>query len=162
MCLLFFTRVSPQAMKSVNVFILFIILPACRHSFTQLTTAANMRDHVNNPAIEQTQPARRKAWGDRDSVRTVCVKQQRSCAVKLDPFAINHRHRNPCAIRRSSKQSAQILVCSIKTAGHFRLFHQRPCLYSCRNRKQSLASRGIVVVTHHCGIELPVRAQPAE
>ena len=51
-------RYSADAMKSVNVFIFFIMRPASRHWLAELAAAAHVGDGVDDAAIEQRQAAR--------------------------------------------------------------------------------------------------------
>ena len=127
--------VSAQAMKSVNVFILFIILPACRHSSPNSPPPRMCPITKITPRSRRLRRARRESRRNRCAVRTISVKKQRRRAVELDSFSIDHRHRNLCSIGGSGKHSLGFVVCPCQTLRALQsVSATSTCPCSCRSR----------------------------
>src|SRR5205807_8326596 len=69
--------------------------------------AADMRNRIDEAAVDQRQPARRKRSRHRIPVGAVAVEQQRGGAIRLDVAAMQDRYRNGLTIGRSRLQAAR-------------------------------------------------------
>ena len=85
---------------------LAVVVPAA----AQLTPAADVRDRVPEPPVQQGQPGDGKAGVDRGLVAAVPVQHERRAAVAGRPRAADQRDRDPGPVRRGRPQPVLLVV----------------------------------------------------
>ena len=89
--------------------------------------AANVRDGVDEAAVDKRQPRRRERGGDGDAVGAVAVEEHRRRAVERRVAAIEDRHRHGLAIGGGRIEPARHVVGRVVSARHLLALAQRAC-----------------------------------
>ena len=99
----------------------------------QVHAAADVRNGVDEAAVEQAQPVRTERRIDADAVRAVAVEQHRCAAVAHETFLVDQRNRDLDAVRRRRVDSLGLIESADRS---------RPalacCFFSSRSRVSML------------------------
>ena len=107
---------SAQAMKSVNVFFFFEQAAVFVPRLAEVHAAADVRDGVDEAAVEQAEAVRAERRIDADAVGAVAVEQHGRAAVAHEAFLVDQRNRDFDAVRRLGVDSLGLILLRIVAA----------------------------------------------
>ena len=119
----------------------------------QLTPAADMRDRVTEPPVQQGQPRDREARVDRDLVAAVAVEDERGPAVARRARPADQRDRHAGAVRRGGPQPVLLVL------GRVVLGPARQRQHRAAPQQGQLTGLGVAVV-HRVGRDQGAVAEP--
>ena len=119
----------------------------------QFTAAADVRDRVAEPPVQQGQPRDREARVDRGLVAAVPVEDERRAAVARRARPADHRDRHPGPVRRGGPQPVLLVVGRV-VFGPARQRQHRAAA------QQGQLTRPGVAVVHRVGRDQGAVAQP--
>src|SRR5579862_1606661 len=92
----------------------------------QITASANVRDCIDESAIQDAQTIRAKPRIDAQSIRAIAVKQHLRRSVPNKSLPINQRDRDFYAVRSLRVKTLRLILRGVVTSQHFLLFLQFP------------------------------------
>src|SRR5690606_26933807 len=80
--------------------------------------AANVRDGIDEAAIDKRQDVGAERGGNGDAVGAVAIEQAGRRAVELEVLAVHERDRNQFAIRGRGHETARDVILGVVAGGH--------------------------------------------